>query len=184
LAHNDVSFSEAIQEPIFHMTRLTSIARGRTLAAAGGAVAIAAAASAVPAMASHPQQARAHAAAATKVSMAHTRAGTILVGPNGHTLYAFGKDTRKTDNCQHVRGCLGVWPMLTTSGSITAGPGVSRSMLGTIRVNGKRQVTYDGHPLYLYTGDDSRHDTAYIGIRASGGTWDALAPSGKLVTHG
>src|ERR1700753_2026756 len=72
LTHNDVSFSKAIQERIFLMTRLTTLARGRTLAAAGGAVAIAAAATAVPAMASHPQQARAHAASATKVSTART----------------------------------------------------------------------------------------------------------------
>jgi predicted lipoprotein with Yx(FWY)xxD motif len=166
------------------MTRLTRIARGRTLAAAGGAVAIAAAASAVPAMASHPHHTRAHGAAATTVSVARSEAGKILVGPNGHTLYAFGKDTARTDNCQHVSGCLSVWPMLTTSGSVTAGPGVSKSMLGIIKVKGRRQVTYDGHPLYFYTGDAAKHETEYIGIRASGGKWLAVNPSGGLVTHG
>jgi predicted lipoprotein with Yx(FWY)xxD motif len=183
LTGDTLSFLKAIKEPIFLMTRLTRLARARTLAAAGGAVAIAAAGTAVPALA-HSHQTRAHAAAASKVSIVKTEAGSLLVGPNGHTLYAYSRDKAKQDMCQHVRGCLSVWPMFATSGSVTAGPGVNRSMLGTITVKGKRQVTYDGHPLYFYSGDSGRHDTEYIGVRAAGGTWPAVGPTGTLIKHG
>jgi predicted lipoprotein with Yx(FWY)xxD motif len=184
LTGHTLSFLNAIKELIFLMTRRIKLAPGRTLAAVGGAAAIAAAGTAVPAMAAHPHQARAHAAAAATVSVARTEAGSILVGPNGHTLYAFSRDKRNVDNCQHINRCLSFWPMLTVRGSVTAGRGASKSMLGTIRVHGKRQVTYDGHPLYLYSGDDSRHETEYIGVRAAGGKWPAMGPTGKLITHG
>jgi predicted lipoprotein with Yx(FWY)xxD motif len=43
------------------------------------------------------------------------------------------------------------WPALTTSGNPVAGPGVSQRLLGTIERKGiGDQVTYAGHPLYLF----------------------------------
>jgi predicted lipoprotein with Yx(FWY)xxD motif len=164
------------------MTPLST--RGRKFVAAGGAVAIAAAASAVPAMAvakAQPNQLRAVTASATRVSAARTSAGTILLAPNGHTLYAFSRDKKNKDVCVTISGCAGVWPMLTAKGGVSAGPGVKQSLLGTITVKGKKQVTYDGHPLYTYTGDDGKKDTAYIGVSALGGTWPAVSPTGSLV---
>ena len=176
------------------MSHLQTFARGRKLAVAGGAVAVAAAA-AVPAMAgasvpamagasAHPQHVRAVDAAATRVSVAKTRIGKILVAPNGHTLYAFSRDKKNKDVCATISGCLQAWPPLTAKGSVTAGSGVKKSMLGTITVKGKKQVTYDGHPLYTYINDDSKHDTSYIGVVALGGAWPAVSPSGKLIRHG
>jgi predicted lipoprotein with Yx(FWY)xxD motif len=158
--------------------------RTRKLVAAGGAVAIAAAASAVPAMAvakAQPNQLRAVTASATEVSAAKTSAGTILLAPNGHTLYAFSRDKKNKDMCVTISGCIKVWPMLTAKGGVTAGPGVKQSLLGTITVKGKKQVTYDGHPLYTYINDDGKKDVSYIGVSAAGGTWPAVSPSGSLV---
>jgi predicted lipoprotein with Yx(FWY)xxD motif len=43
------------------------------------------------------------------------------------------------------------WPALTTQGRPIAGPGVNRHLLGTVyRAGIGRQVTYAGHPLYLF----------------------------------
>ncbi|MFL5823941.1 MAG: hypothetical protein ACJ764_10915 [Solirubrobacteraceae bacterium] len=108
--------------------------------------------------------------------------GKILVNRRGFTLYAYSKDTRNKDACQDFPGCLGLWPAVTTKGKPVAGRGVKQSLLGTIKLkSGKRQVTYNGHPLYSYIGDSSPHQTSYINQFQSGGKWPAVSPSGRLV---
>src|ERR1700722_6460141 len=43
------------------------------------------------------------------------------------------------------------WPALTTSATPVAGPGVNPKLLGTVVRGGiGRQITYAGHPLYLF----------------------------------
>jgi predicted lipoprotein with Yx(FWY)xxD motif len=43
------------------------------------------------------------------------------------------------------------WPALTTTGPPVAGPGVTQALLGTVKRPGiGEQVTYAGHPLYLF----------------------------------
>ena len=52
--------------------------------------------------------------------------------------------------------------------------------LGTIkRPDGTVQVTYKGHPLYLYIKDKDDGDAYGQGINSFGAGWYALAPSGK-----
>jgi hypothetical protein len=61
-----------------------------------------------------------------------------------------------------------------------SGPGVVASMLGTVkRPDGRVQVTYDGFPLYLFSGDTKAGE---VNGQGSGGIWHALAPSGVPVT--
>jgi predicted lipoprotein with Yx(FWY)xxD motif len=123
----------------------------------------------------------AHSSAAARVQLRHTRLGSILVDSSGFTLYEFTKD-RGADSCMKISGCPKVWPALQTSGRPTAGPGVRASLLSTVRLpRGGEQVTYAGHPLYLYAEDSSAGETAYVGIRAFGGNWDALTASGRTM---
>jgi hypothetical protein len=68
---------------------------------------------------------------------------------------------------------------VTSNGKPIAGPGVSKSKLGTIKVGGKTQVTYAGHPLYTYSAEPK--GTSYVGISMFGAKWDAITASGKLV---
>ena len=57
------------------------------------------------------------------------------------------------------------------------------SKVGTTRrSDGTEQVTYDGHPLYLYVGDQKAGDTNGQGVNAFGALWYALSPSGGTVT--
>jgi len=123
----------------------------------------------------------AFAKAGPTLQLRHTSAGVILLDGHGYTLYTFSKDRRDKDVCVKVSGCLKVWPALVSSRP-TAGSGVRRSLIGTIKVKGVgRQVTYAGHPLYTYTGDDVPAETDNIDVYQNGGYWPAIAASGRAV---
>jgi predicted lipoprotein with Yx(FWY)xxD motif len=119
---------------------------------------------------------------AAKIGVRHTSIGTILVSSSGRTLYQFTKDRPRSNSCVKIKECSEIWPSLTTSGKPTAGPGVKASLLSTITLHGgAKQVTYAGHPLYLYSGDSGPGETAYVGEREFGGTWYAINASGHTV---
>jgi len=109
--------------------------------------------------------------------------GTVLVDANGMTLYLFESDTGSSSTCTDA--CAETWPALVTSGEATASDKASASMLGTTtRDDGSTQVTYNGHPLYLYSGDSAAGDTSGQGLNFFGGLWYAVSPSGSANTGG
>jgi predicted lipoprotein with Yx(FWY)xxD motif len=160
------------------LSRRITRAAGAVLAAA---LASAALVTALAGLASASPVATAARSGPAKIQLRSTSGlGKILTNGRGFTLYAYGPDKRNKDVCAKRPGCLAIWPMVTTKGRPQLGRGVNRSMVGTIRVNGKRQVTYGGHPLYTYKFDLPR-DTSYVGINQNGGFWYALTASGKLL---
>jgi predicted lipoprotein with Yx(FWY)xxD motif len=75
------------------------------------------------------------------------------------------------------------WPPLRAHGRPTVGSRAKRSLIGsTARSDGKPQVTYDGHPLYLYVDDQKPGDTNGQGVKAFGARWFALTPSGTQIS--
>jgi len=57
-------------------------------------------------------------------------------------------------------------------------------MLGTtMRSDGTQEVTYAGHPLYLFSGDQKAGDTKGEGLKEFGAEWYALNGAGKKVEH-
>jgi predicted lipoprotein with Yx(FWY)xxD motif len=116
----------------------------------------------------------------TTVSARHTSLGTVLVGPNGRTLYLFEKDKGGKSSCSGA--CASVWPPLTTSGTPKASGGVRSSLLGTTkRAGGVKQVTYKGHPLYYYVTDTKSGQTTGEGVKSFGAEWYVLATSGNKI---
>ena len=116
------------------------------------------------------------------MTLRHTRLGNILATSSGFTLYEFTRDRGPHNSCVSIRECSGTWPPYTTNGRPTAGPGVRASLLSSIRIaGGKTQVTYAGHPLYLYSGDSGPGETSYVGESMFGGRWYALNGSGGAV---
>ena len=117
----------------------------------------------------------------TPVKVEQTKAlGKVLADAHGHTLYLFRADHGTTSACYGQ--CAKYWPPLLTSGKPKAMAGVHASLLGTARrKDGKLQVTYKGHPLYLYAGDTKRGQTAGEGSSNFGAKWYALAPSGATI---
>lgn len=146
-----------------------------------GVLAIAASAVTVAAASGHAG-ATAHASRVAKITLRHTSLGTILTTSSGFTLYEFTRDHGAQNSCIKLSGCPEAWPALQTSGTPVAGPGVHSSLLSSIRLSGSvKQVTYAGHPLYLYSGDSGPAETSYVGARAFGGSWYAINASGHTV---
>jgi predicted lipoprotein with Yx(FWY)xxD motif len=107
--------------------------------------------------------------------------GSILVDSQGRTVYLFAKDTGSTSTCSGQ--CAVDWPPVTATGKPKVGSGVTARKVGTTsRSDGKTQVTYNGHPLYLFTGDSGAGDTNGQGISAFGARWYVLSPAGNQVT--
>src|SRR6266545_3913400 len=80
--------------------------------------------------------------------------------------------------------CAVNWPPLRVSGRPTEGSGADPALVGTTsRPGGKQQVTYNGHPLYLFEGDKNAGDTNGEGVNAFGGSWFALSPAGDKVAQ-
>ncbi len=119
------------------------------------------------------------------VNLTNTAGKGMILTNKGYTLFMFSRDKRGHDKCVKIKGCTSIWPPLTTKGTPKAGTGVNQSLLGTVKLpNGKKQVTYNKHPLYRYRPDLSAHmkaDTTYIGQFLEGGYWWGLNASGKAV---
>jgi predicted lipoprotein with Yx(FWY)xxD motif len=108
--------------------------------------------------------------------------GRIIFDGRGRALYAFTRDTRggRTSTCYGA--CATAWPVYYAGATLSAGAGIDRRLIGTIkRTNGKRQVTYNGWPLYYYVGDTRPGRVTCQNIREFGGLWLVVRPSGKLV---
>ncbi len=92
---------------------------------------------------------------------------TILTNAQGMTLYYFKPDTATKSAC--TGSCAGFWPPLVFTGS--GSPGTASALPGTLSVvtdaNGK-QVEYNGHMLYIYSGDTAPGQTKGEGIK---GNW-------------
>lgn len=115
------------------------------------------------------------------LGVASSDLGDILVNSAGRTLYLFQKDSGTQSAC--TGACATAWPPLLDKGKLTAGSGADASRLGTTtRSDGTDQVTYNGHPLYLYAGDKKAGDTNGQGLTAFGAPWYALSPTGVAVT--
>jgi predicted lipoprotein with Yx(FWY)xxD motif len=107
--------------------------------------------------------------------------GTTLVDSQGRTLYLFAKDSGDESAC--FGACASAWPPLRDGGKPTAGDGLDPALLGTTsRSDGGPQITYNGHPLYLFSGDEERGDAEGQGSTAFGAAWWALDTGGNAVT--
>ena len=118
--------------------------------------------------------------AAPTVSVRSTAYGKILVNSKGDTLYLWAKD--KNDKSACSGGCLAVWPFVVISGKPTAGSGVNAKLLGTIKVKGGNEVTYNKHPLYTYISDVKPGIISGEGNKSFGAPWWVVSTAGNAIT--
>ncbi len=111
---------------------------------------------------------------AVVVKSASSSLGTILVDSQGMTLYHLSGEQNGKFICTST-ACLGVWhPLIAPSSGTPTGDVGS---LGTVkRPEGTVQVTYNGTPLYTFTGDQQAGETKGQGIKDVG-TWSAVTAS-------
>ena len=117
------------------------------------------------------------------VGVASTGLGDVLVDRQGRTLYLSGRDSGATSAC--TGACAANWPPLGAHDVGAVGSGAKASEVGTTtRPDGKDQITYNGHPLYTFVNDKKPGDTNGEAVKAFGGSWFAVSPSGVKVPPG
>jgi predicted lipoprotein with Yx(FWY)xxD motif len=118
--------------------------------------------------------------AGAKVAVASSGLGRILVDGRGRTLYLFEKDKHGRSSC--AGRCASFWPPLIASGRPLAIAGAKASLLGTTkRGDGRLQVTYNHHPLYMFVKDTRKGQTNGEAVDAFGAEWYAVSPAGAKV---
>jgi predicted lipoprotein with Yx(FWY)xxD motif len=109
-----------------------------------------------------------------------TRFGKILFAGNGRVVYGFTRD-RRNGPSRCYGDCAAAWPVYYAKGALKAGAGVKQSLLGTTRRrDGRRQVTYNGWPLYYYA-HEKAGEVKCQNVETHGGTWLVVRPVGTLV---
>jgi predicted lipoprotein with Yx(FWY)xxD motif len=95
---------------------------------------------------------------------------SVAVNARGVTIYELAPESAHHLVCTSS-GCLSVWPPVKASGTLVKAAGVT-GKLGTVKRNGFRQVTLNGHPVYTFSEDGGRRGKAEgEGINNFGGVW-------------
>jgi len=98
--------------------------------------------------------------------------GFYLVNGSGTTLYYRTTDIPSNGTSTCTGGCVQIWPVFYVKDlSLPSGLN-SSSFKAVTRADGKQQLTYDGWPLYSFSGDHKPGDVNGQGI---GGIWFALS---------
>ena len=114
-------------------------------------------------------------AVAAGVSTASTDLGTILVDPDGMTVYVFTNDTAGESTCYDQ--CADLWPAVPADAPISSD--LDGSMFGaTTRTDGTEQLTVGGQPLYTYTPDEAPGDTTG---QAFSDVWFVVGADGAMI---
>jgi predicted lipoprotein with Yx(FWY)xxD motif len=127
-----------------------------------------------------PERAAAAEMEVLTLTVRQTRFGRILFDGKKRVLYGFTRD-RRGGPSRCYGDCAKAWPVYFAKGTLKAGNGVKRSLLGTTRRrDGRRQVTYNGWPLYYYA-HEGPLEVRCQNVEGFGGLWLVVRPNGTLV---
>jgi predicted lipoprotein with Yx(FWY)xxD motif len=105
-----------------------------------------------------------------------TKIGKVLADAKGDTLYWYSKDMRNgPSTC--TGGCLTAWPVVAGKPAAAMGIAFAGKLGEVTDAGGTVQATYNGYPLYTYSGDMAPGETAGNG---AGGVWHVI--SGQYLT--
>jgi predicted lipoprotein with Yx(FWY)xxD motif len=109
--------------------------------------------------------------ATATLKVERTRAGMVLAGSKGLTLYYFTKDKPHSGRSACFGSCLAAWPALAAPVKAPAGARMPGPMGTITRGNGTVQVTINGFPIYYYVGDKAPGQISGNGVE---GTWHVI----------
>jgi len=125
-------------------------------------------------------QAEARGGAVSTVMAGRSAYGVVLFDGHGKALYAFTRDPRSRSTCSGA--CAASWPPYVVSGSLRAGVGTRKALIGTTtRPDGTHQLTYAGRPVYYYVGDRKPGQILCQNVVEFGGRWLVMRANGRLV---
>jgi predicted lipoprotein with Yx(FWY)xxD motif len=128
----------------------------------------------------------ANAGSAQKAAATVSVKSGVLVDAKGRTLYSPEHEAKGMIRCTNT--CTSIWPPLLASGTPKAGSGLTGTLATVTRSDGKRQVTYNGKPLYIFSLDKQPGATTGDGATDSFGGqsfhWHAVTASGAPASSG
>ena len=117
----------------------------------------------------------------TVITTKTSSGGSFLTNGAGRAVYLFMADSTGKSTCDGA--CASAWPPVVATGQPTASGSAQANDLGTIaRTDGTKQVTYDGHPLYYFTGDTGPGTDKGQGLDGFGAKWFLVTPAGSSIT--
>ncbi|MBT2553414.1 hypothetical protein [Arthrobacter sp. ISL-5] len=117
-------------------------------------------------------------AATVDLKTASSSAGNIVVDGKGMSVYYYTKDVKDSGKSNCIGPCLVAWPPVITTNDTPKVEGVT-GKVGTITTaDGKKQVTVEGMPVYLWEKDKDPGDVTGQGV---GNVWYLVAPDGKMI---
>lgn len=108
---------------------------------------------------------------ATKSVTVSGKSTTVLEDANGKTLYYFTADTPTQSAC--TGGCSSTWPALLLPAGSSIGQMSLPGNVTMISTGNGGQIEYNGHLLYMFSGDQSASDAKGEGIL---GKWFVATP--------
>jgi len=101
-----------------------------------------------------------------------TALGMVLTNARGFTVYWFAKDSPIASAC--AGACAAAWPPVLGMPRAASGVKLGGTLGEIKRSNGTMQATYDGHPLYLFAGDQAPGQANGNGVDGFGALWYAF----------
>jgi predicted lipoprotein with Yx(FWY)xxD motif len=116
--------------------------------------------------------------ATVDLKTASSSAGNIVVDGKGMSVYYFTKDVKDSGKSNCLGDCLVKWPPVIAATDTPKVEGVT-GKVGTIDTpDGKKQVTVNGMPVYLWQKDKAPGDITGQGV---GNVWYLVAPDGTMI---
>jgi predicted lipoprotein with Yx(FWY)xxD motif len=118
-------------------------------------------------------------ATSNDLATANSSLGQIVVDGKGMTAYFFDKDTANSGKSACSGQCATLWPAITTTSDTPTVKGVTGKVETITGVDGGKQITINGMPIYTFANDSAAGDVKGQGLM---GIWWAVSPAGDKIT--